>query len=106
MVKKKKKRKKKGKATKSKKKKKTLFRKMKTSLKEKILIGMLPNNRLMSKVFGLSKQLAYYYRRKRMNPDFHPGKHGGVRWRKFTQEQHVEIKKLIWKQISLFPLSR
>ena len=47
-----------------------------------------------------------YWKKKYSDHSFHPNKHGGVRWRKFSLEELHLIKYLIWEKVKVAPLSR
>jgi transposase len=44
---------------------------------------------------GMSRQLVYYYQRKREDPTFHPGMWGGKRWSRLTEEEFVILETVV-----------
>lgn len=56
-----------------------------------------------AKSHGVSPQVAYYHRRKILDPSFHPGKWGGNRGKSFSAETVQVMEKFLWDQLHLDP---
>jgi transposase len=56
-----------------------------------------------SERMGVSRSLAYYYRRKILDPTFHPRKHGGRRYTKFSAAERANLEMFLWQSCKLSP---
>jgi len=55
--------------------------------------------------FNVTRGFARYWAQKREDPDFHPGKHGGVRNVKFPLEQRWVLESILYQMVLEKPLS-
>ncbi len=69
------------------------------------LVGRCSSVRVARILYDVSKDFASYWIRKAKDKKFHPSGHGGLRVFKYTPEQHVQIRFLVWKKVKLNPLS-
>ena len=70
------------------------------------LVGRTSTIKEAVRYYKVSPDFAAYWRRKAKDKTFHPEPQGGLKWSKFSAEEHYEIRYFIWERIRINPLSR
>ena len=58
------------------------------------------------RICRVSYQFYDCWRTKHLDSNFHPNKHGGIRWQKYGTSDHNLIRFWIWKKVQKDPLIR
>ena len=58
-----------------------------------------------SAIFGVARFSGLYWEKKVSDPTVHPGNHGGLRWKGYSDVDYQHIKMLIWEHCQEKPTS-